>query len=100
MKQVQYATTTIKEGNRLEILTPTLEVGEAVEVIVIVAEHSPSRSVSDSNLSCIDRREFMKLPMEERREILAQQAEDIAEHYEQDTEWREWLSFDTQEFQS
>ena len=88
MKQVQYATTTIKEGHRLEISTPTLAVGETVEVIVIVAEHSSSRSEGDADLSSIDRHKFMKLPMAERRRILAQQAEDIAEHYEQDAEWR------------
>ena len=37
----------------------------------------------------ISRREFMKLPLEERRRILAQQAEVMLPHYQQNTEWQE-----------
>ncbi|PHM09041.1 hypothetical protein [Nostoc sp. 'Peltigera malacea cyanobiont' DB3992] len=37
----------------------------------------------------INRREFMKLPLEERRCILAAQAELMLLHYEQDREWQE-----------
>ena len=37
-------------------------------------------------LSLIERREFLKLPIEQRRRILAQQAEQMAEHYEQEFE--------------
>ncbi|MCF4970597.1 hypothetical protein [Nostoc sp. CMAA1605] len=37
----------------------------------------------------INRREFMKLPLEERRRILAEQAEQILLHYQQDKEWQE-----------
>lgn len=37
----------------------------------------------------ISRREFMKLPIEERRRILAQQAEERLLHYQQDKEWQE-----------
>ncbi len=40
-------------------------------------------------LPVIERRAFMKLPLEERRRLLAEQAVRLAEHYEQDTEWRE-----------
>ncbi len=36
----------------------------------------------------ISRREFMKLPLEERRSILAAQAELMLLHYEQDREWQ------------
>lgn len=38
--------------------------------------------------SLIDRRSFMKLPLEERRRILAEQAEKMASFYESDKEWR------------
>lgn len=34
-------------------------------------------------------REFLKLPIEERRRILAEQAEQIAEHYEEESARRE-----------
>ena len=37
----------------------------------------------------IDRRSFMKLPPEERRRILAEQAEKAAAYYEHDSEWRD-----------
>jgi len=33
--------------------------------------------------------ELMRLPMSERRRILAEQADKIASYYEEDTEWRE-----------
>ncbi|MCC3407489.1 MAG: hypothetical protein JGK17_18220 [Microcoleus sp. PH2017_10_PVI_O_A] len=35
------------------------------------------------------RREFMKLPIEERRRILAEQAEVMLSHYQEDREWQE-----------
>jgi hypothetical protein len=37
----------------------------------------------------INRREFMKLSLVERRRILAEQAETMLEHYQQDREWEE-----------
>lgn len=37
-------------------------------------------------LSLADRRAFMKLPLEERRRRLAEQAEKMAEHYESEQE--------------
>jgi len=37
----------------------------------------------------INRREFMKLSLEERRRILAEQAEQMLLHYEQNKEWQE-----------
>lgn len=40
-----------------------------------------------------DRRAFMRLPIEERRRILAQQAEAMVEHYQQDLTWQDWTSF-------
>lgn len=37
----------------------------------------------------LDRVGVLKLPLEERRRILAEQAEKMVQHYEQDKEWRE-----------
>lgn len=37
----------------------------------------------------INRREFMKLSLEERRRILAEQAERMLLHYQQNKEWQE-----------
>ena len=36
----------------------------------------------------------MQLPLAERRRILAKQAEAMVEHYEQETEWREFQGGD------
>jgi hypothetical protein len=47
-----------------------------------------------STSQMFDRRAFMKLPLEERRQILQAQAEAMVEHYDQDSEWREWINFD------
>lgn len=46
-------------------------------------------------------REFLKLPIEERRRILAQQAEEMAEHYEEESARRErelWQGGDIVEY--
>ncbi len=37
-----------------------------------------------------ERRRFLQLPKEERDRILSEQAEEMADFYENDTEWREW----------
>lgn len=50
------------------------------------------------SLSLVQRRNFMKLPLEERRRILAEQAEKAAAYYEQDQEWRELPGGDIVEF--
>lgn len=39
-------------------------------------------------VSVVQRRAFLKLPLEKRRQILTEQAKRIAKHYEEDTEWR------------
>jgi hypothetical protein len=41
----------------------------------------------------VDRRAFMRLPIAERRRILAQQAEAMVQHYQQDLTWQDWTSF-------
>ena len=37
-----------------------------------------------------ERRRFLQLPKEERNRILSEQAKEMADFYENDTEWREW----------
>jgi len=39
--------------------------------------------------SLVERRAFMKLPMEERQRILAEQADKMASLYESDTGWKD-----------
>lgn len=88
MKQTHYLTTTVQPGSRLEIALDDLTVGQTVEVIII--SHKPDQHPKAE----IDRRAFMNLPMAERQQILATQAEAMREHYEQDTNWQDWVNLD------
>jgi len=45
-------------------------------------------SSNDKPLS--ERRKFLQLPKTERHRILSEQAKEMADFYENDTEWREW----------
>lgn len=40
-------------------------------------------------VSLVERRAFMKLPLVDRRKIMARQAKEIAAHYEKDTSWKD-----------
>ena len=92
MKQTRYITSTIQAGNRLEIDLPNLPIGQTIEVILIIPD------ASESNEQPIDRRSFLKLSIEERRQILAQQAEAALPYYEENkTEWQEWINLDIAE---
>jgi transcriptional regulator with XRE-family HTH domain len=60
-----------------------------------MAEHIVGRSLDVKEpLSLVERRAFVKLPLEERRQIMAKQAEQMAAHYESDREWREFQEGD------
>lgn len=59
------------------------------------AENIIGSSLADGEpLSLVERRAFMKLPLEERRRIMAKQAERMAAHYENDREWRKFQGGD------
>ena len=89
MKQTRYITTTIQAGNRIEIDLPNLPIGQTIEVILIIPDAPESSSQS------IDRQSFLKLSIEERRSILAQQAEAALPCYQgHKAEWEEWINLD------
>ncbi|MBW4579956.1 MAG: hypothetical protein KME42_10345 [Tildeniella nuda ZEHNDER 1965/U140] len=52
----------------------------------------------NADLTLKQRRAFMKLPLQERHRMLQAQAEAIAPHYQQDTEWRELQAGDLIEY--
>lgn len=56
--------------------------------------HQEKASVVTDSKSISQRRAFLKLPLAERRRILAQQASETIDHYQQHTEWQEWLAGD------
>ena len=49
-------------------------------------------------LSLWERNAFLKLPLEERRRILSEQAEAMTIHYQQDTDWQELQAGDLIEY--
>jgi Zn-dependent peptidase ImmA (M78 family)/transcriptional regulator with XRE-family HTH domain len=49
-------------------------------------------------VSLIERKEFMKLPLEKRRQILKEQADNMALYYEDNTEWKESQGGDIVEY--
>jgi hypothetical protein len=56
----------------------------------------PDREWSDSKteLTLEDRRAFLRKPLAQRQLILAQQAQQMVEHYQTSTEWRELMAGD------
>jgi hypothetical protein len=61
-----------------------------------------SQEESEITSSLAERRAFMRLPLEERRRIMARQADQIAEHYNvatEQTEREHWQGGDIVEYQ-
>jgi uncharacterized protein YuzE len=94
-----------KDGNvvGMEILNASkqMENPYAVEYSVIVTQAEKIQSdtiATQQPLSLCDRRAFLQLPLEERRRILGEQAEAMALHYQQDTEWQELQAGDLIEY--
>ena len=95
MKSTLYATAKVLPGNKIEIQSPNLSVGQTVEVIILVPEDTSDFSIpDDQSPSLKDRLAFLKLPIAERRRILESQAETVLEHYQQDSQWQELMAGD------
>ena len=67
-------------------LAQSLDQAEKYKLLKAIAEPSSSDTLAQSR---VDRHAFMQLSLQARHQLLAQQAEAIAVHYQQDTEWRE-----------
>ena len=68
------------EGDRIEALNSQRKIQKQltdIDLEIPIVANYPSR------------REFMQLPLEERRNILAKQAEVMLQHYQEDREWQE-----------
>lgn len=48
-------------------------------------------SINDGELTLAERKAFLRKPLPERQAILAAQAEQMADHYHNSTEWRELM---------
>lgn len=65
-----------------------MENSEPITELKVEQMQLPSSEASPS-LSLAQRRAFMRLTLEQRRRLLAQQAEQMWQHYQKNTEWQE-----------
>lgn len=95
MKKTHYLTTKIQKGNRLDLHLPELAEGQNVEIIIIVSENQTING-SENNLreSKNSEQNIISKSLAERRQLMAQQAEAMQKHYEEDQSWREWVNLD------
>ena len=78
--------TKVLSGHRIEITAPEFSEGASVDVLIVPHAETPP---------AIDRRELLELPVEQRREILRQQAEGLVEYYESTADERaDWQGGD------
>ncbi len=80
--------TKVLPGHRIEICAPDWTEGSAVDVLVMLNEPA-ARELS--------RQEILRLPIEQRREILAEQSERLADYYEKDADRSDWQGGDIDE---
>lgn len=67
-------------------LAQSLDHNEKCRLLTALAESSSLDTLAPNP---VGRHAFMQLPPQSRHQLLTQQAEALAEHYQQDTEWRE-----------
>jgi hypothetical protein len=83
------------EGTWEEILSHGAELaGRRVRLLVLEAVDPASLNP----LTLAERRALLQLPLQTQQHILAEQANRAIEHYEQDTQWQEFLSGDIIEY--
>ena len=78
--------TKVLSGHRIEISAPQLSEGASVDVFVMPTEQ-PARPMAG-------RREILRMPVEQRRQLLMQQSEDLASYYESDADRCDWQGGD------
>ncbi|MEA5536863.1 DUF2283 domain-containing protein [Crocosphaera sp. XPORK-15E] len=87
-----------QDGNvvKLEISNASKRVERpfCIDYSVLIPHQDLKSTETQSNLTLEQRRAFLKLPQSERRRILGQQAADMENHYQQNTEWKEFLAGD------
>ena len=70
-------------------MAQTLAIEKNITTLNQLKENLPDASSNVDKHSLSHRRAFLQLPLGERRRILSEQAEAMALHYQQDTEWQE-----------
>ncbi|ACK74113.1 hypothetical protein PCC7424_5547 (plasmid) [Gloeothece citriformis PCC 7424] len=86
------------DGNvvKLEILNAKERVNnpQTVEYSVNLTAFETQSTDDSTPIGIRKRRAFLKLPIAQRRRLLAQQASDMVDHYQQNTDWKEFLAGD------
>jgi uncharacterized protein YuzE len=67
---------------------------KAIDYSVLMPPQDLKSTETQSDLTLEQRRAFLKLPLSERRRILGQQAAEMENHYQQNTDWKEFLAGD------
>jgi hypothetical protein len=76
--------TTVLPGHRIEVCDPELRDGQSVEILVM-----PSNDIQKAG-----RMELLKMSLEDRRRILAEQASELDAEYGPDPDREEWQGGD------
>ncbi len=83
----------------LQVLVQELLHNEGVTESLSSSLRQPGQSVTeDSTFTLEERRHFLEKPLSERRCILAEQAETIHDHYQQNSEWQDLMAGDIVEY--
>lgn len=94
MKKTHYLTTKIKKGNRLDLHLPELPEGQNVEIIIVPENQTINDNKNNLTESDNSKENINKKSLAYRRQLMAQQAEAMEEHYQQDKSWQEWVNLD------
>ena len=81
---------------KLEISNASKQVERpfCIDYSVLIPHQDLKSTETKSDLTLEQRRAFLKLPLSERRRILGQQASEMENHYQQNTDWKEFLAGD------
>lgn len=88
------------DGNVVKLKIPNarrrVDNPQTVEYSVNLIKTEPR--FSQPPITIEKRRDFLNKSLEERRHLLAQQASDLVEHYQSNTDWKEFLDGDIVEY--
>ncbi|WP_299406504.1 hypothetical protein [Acaryochloris sp. IP29b_bin.148] len=85
----------------LQVLVQALLQNEGVTEALSSSFSQTEQSITEaSTFTLEERRHFLEKPLAERRRILAEQAEAIHDHYQQDSEWQDLMAGDIVDYES
>ena len=103
-KELGFATRAIHSGQEPDPLTPEQPQWFPRTVLRALSEGLLSQEEAErmlgekvtmeTPLSLVERRALLKLPLEERRRVIARQAEKMAAYYEQNQDWKDLMEGD------